>query len=200
MRQIATNAGAEGSIVVAKVKEMKQDEGFNAATETYEDLVKAGVIDPAKVVRSALQNASSIASLLLTTEALVSEIPEEKKDAAARCRTAAAWAGCTKSFGSFEPFGSFSQGRASMWSPVFFFVSNLFHDAARDPAARVACRVGHVIIRHRVEHDRRAIRVEQRSRACGERDIRFEHLDRKFAIGRHVDVREIAGMRTARGQ
>jgi chaperonin GroEL len=80
MRHIATNAGAEGSIVVAKVKEMKQDEGFNAATEVYEDLVKAGVIDPAKVVRSALQNASSIASLLLTTEALVSEIPEEKKD------------------------------------------------------------------------------------------------------------------------
>jgi len=80
MRHIATNAGAEGSIVVAKVKDMKQDEGFNAATEEYEDLVKAGVIDPAKVVRSALQNASSIASLLLTTEALVSEIPEEKKD------------------------------------------------------------------------------------------------------------------------
>ncbi len=82
MRHIASNAGAEGSIVVAKVKEMKQDEGFNAATEVYEDLVKAGVIDPAKVVRSALQNASSIASLLLTTEALISEIPEEKKDGA----------------------------------------------------------------------------------------------------------------------
>jgi len=82
MRHIATNAGAEGSIVVAKVKEMKTDEGFNAATEVYEDLVKAGVIDPAKVVRNALQNASSIASLLLTTEALVSEIPEEKKEPA----------------------------------------------------------------------------------------------------------------------
>src|SRR4051794_14740705 len=81
MRHIATNAGAEGSIVVAKVKEMKSDEGFNAATEVYEDLVKAGVIDPAKVVRNALQNASSIASLLLTTEALVSEIPEDKKEA-----------------------------------------------------------------------------------------------------------------------
>ena len=80
MRWIAINAGQEGSIVVAKVRDMKQDEGFNAATDTYEDLVKAGVIDPAKVVRSALQNASSIASLLLTTEALVSEIPEEKKD------------------------------------------------------------------------------------------------------------------------
>jgi chaperonin GroEL len=82
MRHIATNAGAEGSIVVAKVKELKQDEGFNAATEAYEDLVKAGVIDPAKVVRNALQNAASIASLLLTTEALVSEIPEEKKESA----------------------------------------------------------------------------------------------------------------------
>jgi len=76
MRHIATNAGAEGSIVVSKVKEMKKDEGFNAATEVYEDLVKAGVIDPAKVVRSALQNAASVASLLLTTEALISEIPE----------------------------------------------------------------------------------------------------------------------------
>ena len=83
MRWIATNAGQEGSIIVSKVKEQKNaDEGFNAATEVYEDLVKAGVIDPAKVVRSALQNASSIASLLLTTEALVSEIPEEKKEAA----------------------------------------------------------------------------------------------------------------------
>ncbi len=82
MRHIATNAGHEGSIVVAKVKEAKNaDEGFNAATDTYEDLVKAGVIDPAKVVRNALQNASSIASLLLTTEALVCEIPEDKKDA-----------------------------------------------------------------------------------------------------------------------
>ncbi len=82
-RWIATNAGQEGSIVVAKVKESKGDEGFNAATDVYEDLVKAGVIDPAKVVRNALQNASSIASLLLTTEAIVAEIPEEKKEAPA---------------------------------------------------------------------------------------------------------------------
>jgi chaperonin GroEL len=82
-RWIATNAGQEGSIVVAKVKDVKGDEGFNAATDVYEDLVKAGVIDPAKVVRNALQNASSIASLLLTTEALVSEIPEEKKESPA---------------------------------------------------------------------------------------------------------------------
>ena len=79
-RWIATNAGHEGSIVVAKVKEGKGDEGFNAATDVYEDLVKAGVIDPAKVVRNALQNASSIASLLLTTEAIVAEIPEDKKE------------------------------------------------------------------------------------------------------------------------
>ena len=99
MRWIAMNAGQEGSIVVSKVKEQKNaDEGFNAATETYEDLVKAGVIDPAKVVRSALQNASSIASLLLTTEALVSEIPEEKKESAGGgTRTVdRAWAGCTE--------------------------------------------------------------------------------------------------------
>ena len=82
MRWIATNAGHEGSIVVQKVRDMKDTEGFNALTDTYEDLVKAGVIDPAKVVRSALQNSSSIASLLLTTEALISEIPEEKKEAA----------------------------------------------------------------------------------------------------------------------
>ena len=65
---------------------MDDDFGFNALTDTYEDLVKAGVIDPTKVVRTALQNAASIASLLLTTEALVSEIPEEKKEAAARRR------------------------------------------------------------------------------------------------------------------
>src|SRR6266581_401549 len=80
MRWIAANAGQEGSIVVQKVRAMKDNEGFNALTDTYEDLVKAGVVDPAKVVRSALQNSSSIASLLLTTEALISEIPEEKKD------------------------------------------------------------------------------------------------------------------------
>src|SRR5260221_8711534 len=83
MRWIATNAGHEGSIVVQKVRDMKDSEGFNALTDTYEDLVKAGVIDPAKVVRSALQNSSSIASLLLTTEALICDIPEEKKDAPA---------------------------------------------------------------------------------------------------------------------
>src|SRR6187200_1093842 len=83
MRHIATNAGHEGSIVVQRVKEMGDEEGFNALTDTYENLVKAGVIDPAKVVRSALQNSSSIASLLLTTEALICEIPEEKKDAPA---------------------------------------------------------------------------------------------------------------------
>ena len=80
LRWIATNAGQEGSIIVQKVKDGKGDDGYNAGTDTYEDLVAAGVIDPVKVVRTALQNASSIASLLLTTEALVSEIPEEKKD------------------------------------------------------------------------------------------------------------------------
>ena len=80
LRQIAQNAGFEGAVVVAKVREEKNSEsGFNALTDEYENLVEAGVIDPTKVVRSALQNAASIASLLLTTEALISEIPEEKK-------------------------------------------------------------------------------------------------------------------------
>ena len=80
-----------------KVKDAKGDEGYNAGTDKYEDLVKAGVIDPVKVVRTALQNASSIASLLLTTEALVTEIPEEKKEAAGAGHggPAAAWAACT---------------------------------------------------------------------------------------------------------
>jgi chaperonin GroEL len=82
MRWIATNAGAEGSIVVQRVRDLKGNEGFNALTEEYEDLVKAGVIDPTKVVRTALQNAGSIASLLLTTEALVADIPEDKSEAA----------------------------------------------------------------------------------------------------------------------
>ena len=83
LRFIAENAGIEGAIVVEKVKKAKGSQGFNAQTEEYEDLVEAGVLDPTKVVRIALQNASSIASLMLTTEALVSEIPEEKSDAGA---------------------------------------------------------------------------------------------------------------------
>jgi chaperonin GroEL len=83
VRQIAGNAGHEGAVVVGKVREMKGDEGFNALTEKYENLVDAGVIDPTKVVRSALQNAASIASLLLTTEAIVSEIPEDSGKAPA---------------------------------------------------------------------------------------------------------------------
>ena len=83
MRWIAQNAGVEGAIVVQRVRDAAEsDEGFNAQSETYENLTKAGVIDPTKVVRTALQNAGSIASLLLTTEALVAEIPEEKSEAA----------------------------------------------------------------------------------------------------------------------
>jgi chaperonin GroEL len=83
LRQIANNAGQEGAVVVGKVLEMKGDEGFNALTEKYENLVDAGVIDPTKVVRSALQNAASVASLLLTTEAVICEIPEDKEQGAA---------------------------------------------------------------------------------------------------------------------
>jgi chaperonin GroEL len=81
LRRIAENAGVEGSIVVDKVKNMKGNFGFDAAAEEYVDLMKAGVIDPTKVVRTALQNAASVAALLLTTEAMVAEKPEEKEAA-----------------------------------------------------------------------------------------------------------------------
>jgi chaperonin GroEL len=81
LRQIAANAGHEGSIVVEKVKNGKGAFGFNAATEEYEDLIKAGVIDPTKVVRAALQNAASVASLMLSTEALITDLPKKKAGA-----------------------------------------------------------------------------------------------------------------------
>jgi chaperonin GroEL len=79
LRQIAANAGVEGSIVVHKVREGKEGFGYNAATDSYEDLIKAGVIDPTKVVRTALQNSASVAGLMLTTEALIAEKPKEEK-------------------------------------------------------------------------------------------------------------------------
>jgi chaperonin GroEL len=79
LRQICVNAGFEGSIIVEKVKAEKEGFGFNAATGEYEDLIKSGVIDPKKVTRIALQNAASIASLLLTTEAAIAEKPEDKE-------------------------------------------------------------------------------------------------------------------------
>jgi chaperonin GroEL len=82
LRQIASNAGVEGSIVIDRVASAKGNMGYNAAIDKYEDLVKAGVIDPTKVVRSAIQNAASVASLMLTTEAMVAEIPQEEKAAA----------------------------------------------------------------------------------------------------------------------
>jgi chaperonin GroEL len=82
LRQIAQNAGVEGSIVISKVKEGKGSFGYNAAKLEYEDLVAAGVIDPTKVVRSALQNASSVAGLMLTTETLIAEKPKKDDKAA----------------------------------------------------------------------------------------------------------------------
>ncbi len=80
LRQIAQNAGFEGSVVAEKVRDGKDGFGFNAASGEYEDLIKAGVIDPKKVTRIALQNAASVASLLLTTECAIAEKPEAKKD------------------------------------------------------------------------------------------------------------------------
>ena len=82
-RELADNAGVEGSVVVEEVKKRKGNEGYNVATNDYEDLVKAGVVDPKKVTRSALQNAASIAGLLLTTEAVITDVPEKEKPAPA---------------------------------------------------------------------------------------------------------------------
>jgi chaperonin GroEL len=82
MRWIARNAGQDGSVVVDKVRQSKGAIGYNAASEEYEDLMKAGIIDPTKVVRTALLNAASVAGLLLTTEAMVAEKPKEEKPAA----------------------------------------------------------------------------------------------------------------------
>jgi chaperonin GroEL len=79
-RMIATNAGAEGSIVIERLRRESDPVGFDASLLEYTDLLKAGVVDPTKVTRSALQNAASIASLLLTTEAIVSDKPEEKEE------------------------------------------------------------------------------------------------------------------------
>ena len=79
LRQIAENAGHEGSVVFNKVIDGKDDFGFNAATKKYENLLSAGVIDPTKVVRFALQKAASVAGLMLTTEAMIAEKPEKKK-------------------------------------------------------------------------------------------------------------------------
>lgn len=78
LRQIVNNAGLEGSVVVAELRGKKASIGFNAATMEYTDMIASGVIDPAKVTRYALQNAASVAGLLLTTEAVITEIPEEK--------------------------------------------------------------------------------------------------------------------------
>jgi chaperonin GroEL len=80
LRWIASNAGADGSVVLDKVKNGKGSFGFNAATEEFEDLVKAGIVDPTKVVRTALQNAASVAGLLITTEAMIADKPEKKRD------------------------------------------------------------------------------------------------------------------------
>ena len=82
LRQLAVNGGYEGSVVVQRVKEGSGNEGFNVATGEYVDMLKAGILDPAKVTRSALQNASSVASLLLTTECLITDVKEEKEAAA----------------------------------------------------------------------------------------------------------------------
>ena len=92
LRALAVNAGVEGSVIVEEVKKSKGNEGYNVATGEYEDLVKAGIVDPKKVTRTALQNAASIAGLLLTTECLITDMPEKEKPAPMPVAVAAAWA------------------------------------------------------------------------------------------------------------
>ena len=153
LRWIAQNAGSDGAIVVQKVREMKSEEGYNAATDTYEDLVKAGVIDPTKVARTALQNASSIASLLLTTEAMITEIPEKKEAMPAAAPAApAAWAGCTEirlSPMAYRPIGGAAESGGPAPSPFRFLpgrsavVLRYFEGAAagadRSTSATICC-------------------------------------------------------------
>ncbi len=113
IRMIVQNAGGEGSIVVEKVRNSKDDAfGYNALTDTYENLVQAGVIDPTKVTRTALQNAASIAGLLLTTEALIVE--KKEKERPPRRPVRAAWAGCTSRRARTEA------KRAAEWAARFF--------------------------------------------------------------------------------
>jgi len=81
LRALASNAGVEGAVVVKEVRGKKGTIGYDVAADKYTDLIKAGVVDPAKVTRSALQNASSIAALLLTTECLITDVPEDEKPA-----------------------------------------------------------------------------------------------------------------------
>ena len=116
MRRIAENAGVDGAIVVGKVEESKGAKGFNAATGEYEDLVAAGIIDPTKVVRTALQNAASIAGLLLTTDAAVTDAPEPKK--AAPPMPAAAKTTTTK-----KRTGKSTKARVRLRSGVIFYIS-----------------------------------------------------------------------------
>ena len=92
LRSIAENAGVDGAVVVNRVKQMKgKNDGYDADKEQYCDLVAAGVIDPAKVVRTALQNAASVAALLLTTESLITEIPKEEEEGGGHHPTITAW-------------------------------------------------------------------------------------------------------------
>ena len=93
VRQIAFNAGIEGSLIVNKIKESKVGVGYNALIDEYMDMIKGGIVDPTKVTRSALQNASSVAAMVLTTESLVADKPDPAADAAAAAAMAGAGAG-----------------------------------------------------------------------------------------------------------
>ena len=128
LRLIVGNAGEEGAVVIGKVLENKDAHyGYNAATNKFEDLVKAGVIDPTKVTRTALQNAASIAGLMLTTEAMVADIPEKKEAAPAAAVTAVAWKACTRTARPANcAFGARATAKALQQCGAFAFVANIY--------------------------------------------------------------------------
>jgi len=135
-RQLALNAGHEGAIVVGRVRESKEENfGFNAETGEFGDLVKAGVIDPAKVTRLALQNAASIAALMLTTEALIADIKEDDKKAAAAPGGGPGGMGeCTKPFHNLSQFNTLQgrPGRITARGALLFFRTD-YHSHGRLP-------------------------------------------------------------------
>lgn len=122
IRQIAKNAGLEGSVIIDKIKRARKvGYGFNAANETYGDMMEMGIVDPTKVSRSALQNAASVAAMVLTTESLVSEEPKEEPAAPA----AAAWAACIKKSSNGQPFLK-NPASTKRWTPDFLCLQMTF--------------------------------------------------------------------------
>ena len=131
IRQIAKNAGEEGTVIVEKVKTLKGDHGYDAQNGTYVDMIKAGIIDPAKVARTALQNASSISGLLLTTEAMITDLPEEKEEFDA-CTNGMNWAllvwELQEQIRKWKKYEKHTVPEVDVMDKVLFFISDQVED------------------------------------------------------------------------